>query len=92
MKKLCSLSLVLVLAAALLAGGLPAEDPIAGCLRLLASGRIVAIKGLGGFHLACDAADAGAVAIQHIKLENEGWERDLQVVEPKEPAFTVPPG
>jgi phage tail-like protein len=35
-------------------------------------------------------ANAGAVAIQHIKLENEGWERDLDVAEPKEPTFTVP--
>jgi phage tail-like protein len=30
-------------------------------------------------------ADADAVAIQHIKLENEGWERDTSVVEPPEP-------
>jgi phage tail-like protein len=30
-------------------------------------------------------ANANAVAIQHIKLENEGWERDTAVVEPKEP-------
>jgi phage tail-like protein len=35
-------------------------------------------------------SNAGAVAIQHIKLENEGWERDLDVVEPSEPQFTVP--
>jgi phage tail-like protein len=28
---------------------------------------------------------ANAVAIQHIKLENEGWERDTSVVEPVEP-------
>src|SRR5258707_8419371 len=27
-------------------------------------------------------ANANAVAIQHVKLENEGWERDLQVAEP----------
>ena len=37
-------------------------------------------------------ANAGAVAIQHIKLENEGWERDLAVTEPKEPSFTIPVG
>jgi phage tail-like protein len=37
-------------------------------------------------------ANANAVAIQTIKLENEGWERDLAVVEPVEPAFTFPPG
>jgi phage tail-like protein len=36
--------------------------------------------------------NANAVAIQHIKLENEGWERDTAVVEPSEPTFTVPAG
>jgi len=36
-------------------------------------------------------ANANAVAIQHIKLENEGWERDTSVTEPKEPSFTQPP-
>ncbi len=32
-------------------------------------------------------ASANAVAIQHIKLENEGWERDPDVKEPEEPSF-----
>lgn len=32
-------------------------------------------------------ANANAVAIQHIKLENEGWERDLAVIEPTEPTL-----
>lgn len=35
-------------------------------------------------------ANANAVAIQHIKLENEGWERDYEVSEPTEPSFTEP--
>jgi phage tail-like protein len=35
-------------------------------------------------------ANANAVAIQHIKLENEGWERDYDVTEPSEPQFTEP--
>jgi phage tail-like protein len=35
-------------------------------------------------------ANANAVLIQHIKLENEGWERDYEVVEPSELTFTEP--
>jgi phage tail-like protein len=35
-------------------------------------------------------ANANAVAIQSIKLENEGWERDYEVAEPDEPSFTEP--
>ena len=35
-------------------------------------------------------ANANATAIQTMKIENEGWERDLAVVEPAEPSFTVP--
>jgi phage tail-like protein len=35
-------------------------------------------------------ANANAVAIQTLKLENEGWERDYEVVEPSEPTFTEP--
>jgi len=36
-------------------------------------------------------ANANAVAIAHLKLENEGWERDLDTPEPTEPSFTEPP-
>jgi phage tail-like protein len=35
-------------------------------------------------------ANANAVAIQHIKLETEGWYRDTAVVEPAEPSFDDP--
>ncbi|MEW2051821.1 phage tail protein [Streptomyces sp. NPDC005476] len=35
-------------------------------------------------------ANANAVAIQSIKLENEGWERDYTVTEPAEPSFVEP--
>ena len=30
-------------------------------------------------------ANANAVAIQHVKVENEGWERDATYQEPVEP-------
>ena len=43
--------------------GTPIEgDPIAETLKRLRSGGIVAMKGLGGFHLVCDAGNADAVA------------------------------
>src|SRR5436190_15442120 len=35
-------------------------------------------------------ANANVVAIQHLKLECEGWERDTSVTEPTEPSFTEP--
>jgi hydrogenase maturation protein HypF len=37
------------------------EDPIARAARMLRGRAIVAIKGLGGYHLACDPFDEGAV-------------------------------
>jgi phage tail-like protein len=32
-------------------------------------------------------AGSNAVMLEHIKLENEGWERDVTVAEPQEPSF-----
>lgn len=48
----------------LIAGGseISGDEAIIGTARLLGEGRMVAIKGLGGFHLAVDAANEEAVA------------------------------
>jgi hydrogenase maturation protein HypF len=45
-----------------LIAGDAADDPVAEARRRLAAGQILAIKGLGGYHLACDARNPGAVA------------------------------
>lgn len=37
-------------------------------------------------------SNGNAVAIQTLKLENEGWERDISVTAPDEPDFNLPPG
>lgn len=39
------------------------KDPIRGAINLLKNGAILAIKGLGGFHIACDARNEEAVGL-----------------------------
>jgi hydrogenase maturation protein HypF len=41
---------------------IPAVDPIAACIERIEAGRIAAIKGIGGYHLACRADDEEVVA------------------------------
>ena len=43
------------------------ENPIKETIRLLKEGKIVAIKGLGGFHIACDATNEDAVRKLRLK-------------------------
>ncbi|HEY6797182.1 MAG TPA: carbamoyltransferase HypF [Kineosporiaceae bacterium] len=46
----------------LVPGGTLREAALAEARALLAAGRVVAVKGLGGYHLACDASNPTAVA------------------------------
>ncbi|WP_243719277.1 carbamoyltransferase HypF [Actinomadura sp. 7K534] len=49
----------------------PPDDPVAAARALLADGAVLAVKGLGGYHLAARAADEGAVAALRARKHRE---------------------
>ena len=53
-------------------------DPIAEAAQALAAGLIVAVKGIGGFHLACDATSE--TAVQRLRARKHRDEKPLAVM------------
>jgi hydrogenase maturation protein HypF len=53
------------------AGNVLAGEPLAGAAELLRQGRVLAVKGLGGYHLAADAACEEAVALLRARKHRE---------------------
>lgn len=65
---------------------LGAHDPIAAAVERLRAGEIVAMKGLGGFHLAVDATNSEAV--ERLRERKRRFEKPLAVMVPNLAAAT----
>ncbi len=65
---------------------LQVQNPISKAISLLSEGRILAVKGIGGYHLVCDASNPAAVAeLRRRKIRDDKpfaiMARNMQVVE-----------
>jgi hydrogenase maturation protein HypF len=58
-----------------------AGDPIGRAAELICGGGVVAIKGIGGFHLACDATDEAAVARLRLRKRRDSRPFALMVAD-----------
>ena len=56
------------------------NDPVQGAIDLLKNGQILALKGLGGFHLACDAGNRSAV--DTLRVRKRRVEKPFAVMSP----------
>ena len=56
------------------------ENPIKETIRLLKEGKVVAVKGLGGFHIACDAANKKAV--ERLRLKKRKSNKPFAIMSP----------
>lgn len=57
-----------------------ADDPIGTAIALLRTGRILAIKGIGGFHLACDASNG--VTVEELRRRKKRGDKPFAVMMP----------
>jgi hydrogenase maturation protein HypF len=62
------------------------EDALAACVAALSAGKVVAVKGIGGYHLMCDAANSEAIAT--LRARKRRPHKPLAVMFPMDAAFT----